>query len=299
MQHAACSKRGSPGPASSSTKAPQRPAPIRRGNASEWNTRSRIASGTVGLTSDEYTDGHVDWEDFRATALPAQAAPPAPPAQSFAVARRHPAPVRYPGMPAERYWEFEDADVNFAGAEAGVTDLLRLTVTEFALTFGNDWFIVPVRLPVGGLYDVSAFEVTDTLRNYRAPRSDPGRGAGALDDVRGDRRCESAGHAQTCGAPPRQSRRRAGRRRAGTHAARARRNGESRVGDRKESARRLRRTARPRAGGERTRVPSADPVRQRAAKPTARVPAGDTRAGELDAASARARSALQSRHGHS
>ena len=122
-----------------------------------------VASGTVGLTSDEYTDGHVDWEDFRATALPAQAAPPAPPAQSFAVARRHPAPVRYPGMPAERYWEFEDADVNFAGAEAGVTDLLRLTVTEFALTFGNDWFIVPVRLPVGALYDVSAFEVTDTF----------------------------------------------------------------------------------------------------------------------------------------
>ena len=162
-QHAACSKRGSPGPASSFTKAPQRPAPIRRGDPSKWNTRSRSRAGTVGLTSDQYTDGHVDWEDFRATALPAQAASPAPPAQSFAVARRHPAPVRYPGMPAERYWEFEDADVNFAGAEAGVTDLLRLTVTEFALTFGNDWFIVPVRLPVGALYDVSAFEVTDTF----------------------------------------------------------------------------------------------------------------------------------------
>jgi len=33
-------------------------------------------------------------------------------------------------MPAERYWEFEDGNVNFAGAEAGVTDLLRMSVTS-------------------------------------------------------------------------------------------------------------------------------------------------------------------------
>jgi hypothetical protein len=71
--------------------------------------------------------------------------------------------VIYPGMPAERYWEFEDGDVNFAGAEAGITDLLRMSVTEFALTFGNDWFVVPVRLPVGWLYQVARFEITDSF----------------------------------------------------------------------------------------------------------------------------------------
>jgi len=71
--------------------------------------------------------------------------------------------VRYPGMPAERYWEFEDGNVNFAGAEAGVTDLLRMSVTEFALTFGNDWFLVPVRLPVGWIYRVSDFVITDSF----------------------------------------------------------------------------------------------------------------------------------------
>ena len=123
-----------------------------------------LASGSVLLKADEYTDGHVDWEDFRAEAL-AQGAPPAPVVQQFAVAQRHPSPVRYPGMPAERYWEFEDGSVNFAGADAGVTDLLRMTVTEFALTFGNDWFVTPVRLPVGALYHVDAdsFEITDSF----------------------------------------------------------------------------------------------------------------------------------------
>lgn len=117
-----------------------------------------LKAGDAQLDADEYTDGHVDWEDFRATA-----AAPAGEAvrQTFAVASRHPTPVRYPGMPAERFWEFEDGAVNFAGAEAGVTDLVRMSVTEFALTFGNDWFMVPVRLPVGWIHRVSDFTITD------------------------------------------------------------------------------------------------------------------------------------------
>ena len=122
-----------------------------------------LRSGNVVLKADEYTDGHVDWEDFRAEAAPPNADEPAPVTQEFAVAQRHPTPVRYPGMPAERYWEFEDGRVNFAGAEAGVTDLLRISVTEFALSFGNDWFVTPARLPVGWRYTISDFKITDSF----------------------------------------------------------------------------------------------------------------------------------------
>jgi len=122
-----------------------------------------LRSGNVVLKADEYTDGHVDWEDFHAEAAPPNAEAPAPVTQKFAVAQRHPAPVRYPGMPAERYWEFEDGQVNFAGAEAGVTDLLRISVTEFALSFGNDWFVTPVRLPVGWRYKIDDFKITDSF----------------------------------------------------------------------------------------------------------------------------------------
>lgn len=125
-----------------------------------------LKANDTRLDAAEYTDGHVDWEDFRATAT----APAGDPVQqSFAVASRHPAPVRYPGMPADRYWEFEDGNVNFAGAEAGVTDLLRMCVTEFALTFGNDWFLVPVRLPVGWLHRVTGFSVTDNFGITASP----------------------------------------------------------------------------------------------------------------------------------
>jgi hypothetical protein len=119
-----------------------------------------LKAGDTRLDVAEYTDGHLDWEDFQASAV---APVEEPIRQTFSVASRHPTPVRYPGMPAERFWEFEDGDVNFAGAEAGVTDLLRMSVTEFALTFGNDWFLVPVRLPVGWIHRVSDFVITDSF----------------------------------------------------------------------------------------------------------------------------------------
>jgi hypothetical protein len=119
-----------------------------------------LKAGDTKLDAGEYTDGHVDWEDFQASAEPPVEEPIR---QAFSVVSRHPTPVRYPGMPAERFWEFEDGDVNFAGAEAGVTDLLRMSVTEFALTFGNDWFLVPVRLPVGWIHRVTEFVITDSF----------------------------------------------------------------------------------------------------------------------------------------
>lgn len=119
-----------------------------------------LRAGNNRLDASEYTDGHIDWDDFRAVPDQQNGEPVV---QTFAVASRHPTPVRYPGMPAERFWEFEDGNVNFAGAEAGVTDLLRMSVTEFALTFGNDWFLVPVRLPVGWIHRVTKFDITDSF----------------------------------------------------------------------------------------------------------------------------------------
>ena len=127
-----------------------------------------LKAGDARLDAGEYTDGHVDWDDFRATAIAPQGDPER---QTFAVASRHPTPVRYPGMPAERFWEFEDGNVNFAGTEAGVTDLLRMCVTEFALTFGNDWFLVPVRLPVGWIHRVTDFVVTDNFGIVSSPNA--------------------------------------------------------------------------------------------------------------------------------
>ena len=36
-------------------------------------------------------------------------------------------------------------------------------MTEFGLVYGNDWFLLPLELPVGALYDLSGFEVRDSF----------------------------------------------------------------------------------------------------------------------------------------
>jgi hypothetical protein len=116
----------------------------------------------VALRADEYTDGRVDWHSFVAEAEGAAQEAPAP-APLLQIRDTLPVPVRYPGMPADRYWEFEDARVNFAGVEASPASLVRMVMTEFGLAYGNDWFLLPIDLPVGSLYDLSAFVVRDTF----------------------------------------------------------------------------------------------------------------------------------------
>ena len=74
-----------------------------------------------------------------------------------------PTPVEYPGKPADRYWEFEDAKVSFGGIDSGPVNLARMLLVEYALVFGNDWFVVPVEMPVGWTISLAKFRVRDTF----------------------------------------------------------------------------------------------------------------------------------------
>ena len=125
---------------------------------------ARTSAGSVLLDADEYSGARLDWWSFRATADGTTLGAPkkAVPAQPLA---RHvlPAPASYPGMPADRWWEFEDAATNLGALDAGPTDLGRLLLVEFALVFGNDWFVVPIELPVGALFHVTGCNVRDTF----------------------------------------------------------------------------------------------------------------------------------------
>src|SRR5262249_11545508 len=64
---------------------------------------------------------------------------------------------------ASRLWEFEDAKVNLSKVDAQPQDLARLLLVEFALVYGNDWFLIPVEVPVGSLCKVSSLIVTNTF----------------------------------------------------------------------------------------------------------------------------------------
>lgn len=122
-----------------------------------------LGDGPVVLAADEYRGGRLDWYSFRA------AEPPGPgerePLRPPDVVSRSllPTPVAYGGMPADRFWAIEDGTVRFGGLETGRTDLARLLLTEFALIYGNDWFVVPVDLDVGTVCRIDSIEVVDTF----------------------------------------------------------------------------------------------------------------------------------------
>jgi len=125
---------------------------------------AKFSEQTTVLRAEEYTDGRLDWYSFSASTEP-NLGNPAEPAKVKQVNLRPmlPAPVSYPGMPADRYWEFEDGQVNLGLLEAGPTDLGRMLLTEYALVYGNDWFLIPVELEVGSLFRVVSLAVRDTF----------------------------------------------------------------------------------------------------------------------------------------
>ncbi|MEA3216515.1 MAG: hypothetical protein QOJ19_2671, partial [Acidimicrobiia bacterium] len=128
-------------------------------------------AGEVVLSSPEYLGGRLDWYDLdidadpeRSLRSPSAGAPPAGSRPAAGrVANLLPTRVSFPGMPADRFWEFEDAAVDLGSVTASAEDLGRLMTVEFATVFGNDWWSVPVRASFGSLVGVRSLVVRDTF----------------------------------------------------------------------------------------------------------------------------------------
>lgn len=127
-----------------------------------FSVAARMDAGEKVLTAQEYFSGHADWHDFSVNDGATLRA--GGDAVGVAVTRTvMPAPVSYPGMPAARFWEFEDAQVDFGSVSAGPEDLARMLLVEFAISYGNDWFVIPVDLAAGSLCRTHSLVVTNTF----------------------------------------------------------------------------------------------------------------------------------------
>lgn len=120
----------------------------------------KTAAGEVVLTAPEYQDGRLDWFSFTTSSGNGLGAPESRTSLTEAFL---PAPVSFRGMPSARFWEFEDGAVNFASVQAAPQDLARLLLVKFALEYSNDWFLLPLDLPVGTLSQIRALVVTNTF----------------------------------------------------------------------------------------------------------------------------------------
>jgi hypothetical protein len=119
-------------------------------------------TGELVLEAPEYAGGRLDWHDLRIKSGQTLGAgkDAAPKTHTHTLL---PTPVTYPGMPADRWWQFEDAHVWFGGAETEAGDLARMLLIEFATVYGNDWFIAPLELDTGTLTYIKALIVEDTF----------------------------------------------------------------------------------------------------------------------------------------
>jgi hypothetical protein len=125
-------------------------------------------NGEVVLAAPEYVGGHLDWYAFNV--LPAGSLGAVrgdltddERRQESVTCSAVPTPVSFPGMPRPRWWEFEDARVDFGAVAAGPQQLVQLLLVDFALIYGNDRFIIPVILPVGTLCRTNWLLVRDAF----------------------------------------------------------------------------------------------------------------------------------------
>lgn len=127
---------------------------------------SAAAPAGVGETvfaAAEYPGGRLDWYAFNQVMNAKLGADPASATPQPLVRTVIPAPVSFQGMPNSRWWTFEDVVFNLADLEAGPEDLGRMLLQQFALTYSDDWFVLPLELEIGSVVQVSSLVITDTF----------------------------------------------------------------------------------------------------------------------------------------
>lgn len=136
-----------------------------------------VATGTgAGATTLDAKDFHgesLDWHSFDVRPNRQRSG-----FKALPQIRSLPTGVRFRGMPNARWWEMEDASVDLGDVDAGPSDVARLALLEFTLVYANDFFAVPLRLPVGSVSRITSLVVGDTFgmrsRIGSATQSGPG-----------------------------------------------------------------------------------------------------------------------------
>lgn len=111
------------------------------------------------LHADEYYSGDLDWYDFVLEGNPDFAGRP--------VTKLNVIPTNavFRGMPAIRYWAFEDGNVNFKSIIREDENVLTTMLTIFSQLFGEDWYMVPLEQNAGTLRKILSLSVHDNFDN--------------------------------------------------------------------------------------------------------------------------------------
>jgi hypothetical protein len=76
---------------------------------------------------------------------------------------RIPSHVRFHGMPAPRFWDFEDGELSLPDVNVDMTELAKLVLIDVAVAYGIDWFTVPIDVPAGSIARIESLVVRDVF----------------------------------------------------------------------------------------------------------------------------------------
>ena len=116
----------------------------------------------MNLAATEFDDGYLDWKSFDCD-LEVNLGSGADHTFAAVTETTVPAPVGFRGAPAVRFWELEDFRLAYGLVPVGPPDLAQLMMIEYAGSYGNDWFVVPLTLPIGSITRVDSLVVTDSF----------------------------------------------------------------------------------------------------------------------------------------
>ncbi len=124
------------------------------------------AGGGIELAAVDHPGGPVAWWSVDGAAAATNG--PLISVTSEAIATR----AAFPGMPVPRWWELEEHRIDLAAVAPTNADLAKTAMLQFGLLYGNDHFLLPVRLPLGSVCETTALSVTDSFgRTTEIPAS--------------------------------------------------------------------------------------------------------------------------------
>ena len=127
----------------------------------QFSVGSQNPGGDIALAAPEFRGGHLDWYSFATSNTPVDAGNPTTvQVQDRAILPTH---VVFGGEAQHSWWRFEDGRTDYGQLDTEHVDLAKMLVMEFTLVYGNDWFALPIQLPVGSLSRVTLLLVTDTF----------------------------------------------------------------------------------------------------------------------------------------
>lgn len=124
----------------------------------QFKVCTTVGDEEITLSAPSYRSGGLDWYTFDVETEPTEKFDGITETEEFIPTR-----ISFHGMPHPRWWAFEDGQTDFGNMETATTDLAKMMIMQFALIYGNDWFIIPLPVDVGTITRIESLIVTDVF----------------------------------------------------------------------------------------------------------------------------------------